>query len=184
MINLGNTLETKEYLSRVSLEKPSSKFKKSYIEAIIEFQTEGRYIDLQIDELEKDFESYIARLAKESTGEQLVPGRVPQTVHWLISEGQYIGRLSIRHELNEYLLQVGGHIGYDIRPSMRGLGYGTKQLELGLEKAKQLGLEKVLLTCDNTNTASRKIIENQGGIFENEVEVEGGVPKLRYWINL
>lgn len=175
---------SKDKCQGATLNKPSLEYKESYLEAVLEFQSEGRYTDLQVDALEKNFQSYITKLEQESAGEQLAPGRVPQTVYWLIDEGQYIGRLSIRHELNEYLLQVGGHIGYDIRPSMRGCGYGTKQLELGLEKARQLGLEKVLLTCDNTNIASRKIIESQGGILENEVEVEGGVPKLRFWIHL
>ena len=99
--------------------------------------------------------------------------------------GEFIGRVSIRHALTEHLLAVGGLIGYDIRPSKRGQGYGNKILELALPKAKELGISRVLITCDVTNAASRKIIEKNGGILENQVpNPETGVDKLRYWVDV
>jgi predicted acetyltransferase len=80
---------------------------------------------------------------------------------------------------------MGGHIGYEIRPVKRRQGYGTEILRLGLEKARELGLRKVLVTSDEDNIGSRKIIEHNGGIFENAIEIEGDpVQKLRYWIDI
>jgi predicted acetyltransferase len=114
---------------------------------------------------------------------RLKSGRVPASEFWLSDDDKFIGRLSLRHELNEYLLKMGGHIGYEIRPSKRRQGYGTEILRLGLEKARELGLLKVLVTCDEDNIGSKKIIEHNGGIFENAIEIEGDpVKNLRYWI--
>ncbi len=82
-------------------------------------------------------------------------------------------------------MHTGGHIGYVIRPSKRRLGYGTVLLRLGLNKARERGLSRVLLTCGETNSASRKIIEANGGQFEDAVVVAGQTAKtLRYWISL
>src|SRR3989344_8456793 len=86
---------------------------------------------------------------------------------------QYIGRLSIRHKLNDHLLKIGGHIGYDIRPSKRSRGYGTAILRLGLPKAKELRIERALLTCNENNIASLKIIEKAGGVLESKVQNPG-----------
>ena len=115
----------------------------------------------------------------------LPPGWVAETVLWLVDNDIFIGRASIRHSLNEHLLKIGGHIGYFIRPSMRRRGYGKSILNLALIEAKKMGLQKVLVTCDETNTGSRKIIEANGGVLENIVE--NGLdmpPKRRYWITI
>ena len=96
---------------------------------------------------------------------------------------QWIGKLTLRTALDERFLRSGGHIGYEIRPSQRRHGYGTALLRLGLEKARERGLRRVLLTCTETNIGSRKIIEANGGLLENAVLVDG-VKKLRYWIDL
>ena len=106
---------------------------------------------------------------------------MPATALWLVDNGEFIGSLSLRHRLNENLLKMGGHIGYSIRPSARKRGYGTKILELALPIAKSLGIDKVLVTCDDDNTGSAKIIEKNGGVLENKVEHEGKL-KRRYWI--
>lgn len=97
----------------------------------------------------------------------------------------WIGLLTLRLHLNEQFLHSGGHIGYVVRPSKRRCGYGTALLRLGLDKARERGLQRVLLTCNETNIGSRKIIETNGGQFENAVVVEGQEDqKLRYWITL
>jgi len=83
------------------------------------------------------------------------------------------------------LRNIGGHIGFNIRPSERRRGYGTAILALTLEKAKELRLKRVLVTCDDNNVASAKIIEKNGGILEDKYwndELEQ--PKRRYWIEL
>ncbi len=87
--------------------------------------------------------------------------------------------------MTEHLMAVGGHIGYAIRASMRGKGYGNKILELAIPEAKKLGIDRVLVTCDVTNLASRKIIEKNRGILENQVRnPETGIDKLRFWISV
>ena len=169
---------------------PSAEYKDSFVEAVKEFQKDtefplgtGWYHDLLLSELEKDFESFVRRLLNQSEGKGLPQGFVPQDNFWLIDEGEFIGATRIRHQLNEHLLQIGGHIGYAIRPSKRGKGYGNKILALGLQKAKEMGIERVRITCDVDNIPSRKIIERNGGILENEIpNPETDVNKARFWI--
>lgn len=170
--------------------KPSTHYENSFIQAVKEYQIANDddrrdIFDLNIEDLKNNFLHYIENLLSESEGENLPEGYVPQTTYWLIDNDEFIGRVSIRHTLTEFLLQEGGHIGYDIRPSKRGKGYGKKILELALPKAKELGIDKVLITCNETNIGSKKIIESNGGILENKVHLYEGKPaKLRYWIAL
>ena len=124
---------------------------------------------------------YLEILGNESTGTNLKEGRVPST--FLIAEidGKLVGRASIRHELNDFLLSVGGHIGYGVRPSYRRQGFATEILRQSLTYIHGLGVREVLVTCDDDNFGSIKVIESQGGILENKVEFEGTL-KRRYWI--
>jgi len=169
---------------------PSAQHKESFLEALREYQKEDSEIKtdlnfLNIPLLEKDFQSYINMLFNISLGKNLPSGYVPETTYWLVDGDEYIGRIGIRHTLNESLLREGGHVGYNIRPSRRQQGFGTKILSLGLPKIKELGIEKALVTCDENNVGSKKIIVANGGIFENSVEMSQGRPrKLRYWIIL
>ena len=167
----------------MELVRPSVKYKDSYIEA--ERELVERKDDVSIDELESDFTSFVTRLHERSFGKHLKPGYVPESMFWLVEDDRYIGQARIRHKLNDNLLNIGGHIGYYIRPSMRNKGYGTKILKLALPQAKELGIDRALLTCDETNIGSRKIIEKNGGVLENKVpNPEGGPDKLRFWVNL
>lgn len=164
---------------------PSVQYKHSFLEAVREFQTEGRNSDINLSEIENDFDSFVAKINDQAEGKNLPEGWVPQTVFWLVNNGIFIGKVSVRHLLTEKLLQIGGHIGYEIRPSEREKGYGKEILKMVLPKAKELGIQKALVTCDSTNIASRKIIESAGGILENEIAGENGtVSKLRFWIEL
>lgn len=163
--------------------RPSIKYKKSFIEATKEpgarklFERFRKYFQ------KKPFEEFVKTIKGYAEGKNLQPGYVPETTYWLISKGEYIGRLSIRHRLTEHLLKEGGHIGYEIRPSKRKKGYGKEILKLGLEKAKKLGLKKVLVTCNKDNIASKKIILKNGGVFENMIKNEGkNYYTMRFWI--
>lgn len=174
----------------MKLVQPDIKYKDSFIAGAKEFFGEDSlrakdYQKLNFDELQTDFTSYVKKLLSQSKGENLPEGYVPQTTYWLIEGEEFIGRVSIRHTLTDHLLKLGGHIGYDIRPSKRRQGYGKKILELALPRAKELGIEKVLVTCDAGNIGSKKIIEENGGVFENQVKQGEGMPaKLRYWIKI
>jgi len=169
---------------------PSVTYKESFIQAVKEYHSidakdRKDIYSLNIDELQTDFSSYVKQLQERAEGKNLPEEYVPDTTYWLIDNGEFIGRVSLRHTLTESLLKEGGHVGYDIRPSKRNKGYGKRILELALQKAKEQGIHKVLVTCDETNIASKKIIEANGGIFENAIEVKEGKPKkLRYWIKI
>ena len=164
-----------------TLNLPSKRCETSYREALAEAHAEGRHFD--IDLIGLDFDHLLEKLEGERRGDHLPPGCVPQTTLWLELEGKYLGRVAIRHMMNETLLLIGGHIGYDIRPSERRAGFGTIALRLALPRARKLGLKRVLITCDDDNVASRRIIERNGGLFENAVD-HAGVRKLRFWVDL
>ena len=117
-------------------------------------------------------------------GKRLPRGWVPASVFFLLHNGRFIGRVSIRHRLNDFLRRIGGHIGYYIRSDERRKGYGSLILKLTLDKARRLGLKRVLVTCDEGNLGSQKIIEKNGGRLENVEPTENGPPKRRYWIEL
>jgi len=169
---------------------PSSEYKESFLEAVKEYQKDKSndrvdILFLNTTLLKDDFQSYVDKLEDRSHGKNLPNGYVADTTYWLVDNNEFIGRVSLRHELTQNLLREGGHIGYDIRPSKRNNGYGKKALELALPKAKALGITKALITCDETNIGSKKIIEVNGGILENSISMGNGKPqKLRYWIRL
>lgn len=169
---------------------PTVKYKDSFLEALQEYSQETHddrldLLSLNPEELRDDFGSYVTRLLEESDGKHLPKGYVPQSTYWLIDGDTFVGRASVRQMLTPELLRIGGHIGYDVRPSKRKMGYGKEILKLALPKAKELGIAKILVTCDETNIGSKKIIEANGGVFENSEPQGNGLPdKLRYWITL
>ncbi len=108
--------------------------------------------------------------------------RVPSTYYWITagdgaSDDEVVGFLHLRHVLNEFLLERGGHIGYSVRPSARGRGHASAALALALREAAGRGIDRVLLTCDDDNEPSRRTIESNGGVLE---DVRDGM--RRYWI--
>ena len=113
--------------------------------------------------------------------ETVTPGFVTAHTFFALDDNKIVGIINARHELNDYLLNFGGHIGYSVRKSERRKGYGKKMLNYISEFLFSLGLEKVLITCDKKNIASKRTIESCGGILENEVLDESRTT-LRYWI--
>lgn len=171
----------------IRLVLPSIKYKKSFLAAVQEFKKENNLyvlsVDIPISVVTKNFAAYVKRIRNLAKGIGLTKGYVPETVFWLTDGSKFIGRTSIRHKLNKHLRLIGGHIGYEIRPSERKKGYGKKILEMALIKAQKLGINKSLVTCDETNVASRKIIEHCGGVLKDARSQGKGKPrKLLFWI--
>ncbi|MDR9828980.1 GNAT family N-acetyltransferase [Vibrio sp. FNV 38] len=132
-----------------------------------------------------DFQSYVKRLTDEAVGINLRQGYVPCSHFWFVdSNSSILGVIRIRHNIdNEFLSLEAGHIGYDIAPSYRKQGHGSKMLEFALAIANDLGIVRALITADEDNVASRQVIENNGGEFEKIVT--GKVfpePLARYWV--
>jgi len=162
------------------LSPPDAQYKKSFIAAIREFEREGVRPPWQYDKLENHFDEYVATL--KAAADDPMPGLVPQSTYWLIADGAYAGTINIRHRLTNSLKRYGGHIGYRIRPMMRRKGYGTLQLKLALPKVWSMGISKALITCDDDNIGSQKIIEANGGILQDKVDNKRQALTRRYWI--
>ena len=130
------------------------------------------------------FKRYLELLAAQARGEHLPPGHVPSTFLFAFAGTRIVGRVSIRHTLTPHLERLGGHIGYVVVPEFRRQGYATAMLAQALLFAReQLGLPRVLVTCDDDNVGSIKAIEKNGGVLENVVAAPDlATPKRRYWI--
>jgi predicted acetyltransferase len=164
---------------------PAITWRESFLEALSEYHADGMYLHRDIDAIDADFAGFLRSIHASVDPVFTPPGMVPQTHYWLVDGLAYVGRLSLRHGLNDSLRRTGGHIGYDIRPSKRRMGYGHRMLPLGLEEARKRGLTHVLLTSSEQNVVSRRIIEANGGVLQDVIEVEGEpAPICRYWITL
>lgn len=133
----------------------------------------------------KDFLRYTQQLSEHHLGRNLPQGYVPCSYYWLF-DGQVIyGAIRLRHRIDDpFLANECGHIGYDVAPSQRHRRYGTIMLSLALEKASNLGIERVLLTASEDNVASRRVIEANGGQFDGVIYGEVFAEMLaRYWIH-
>lgn len=130
------------------------------------------------------FAAWVARLADESDPTRPPdPDRVRCTYRWIVEGGQVLGGIALRHRLDDFLLRVGGHIGYGIRPTARRRGVATWALGRMLEEARALGLDRVLVACAADNIASARTIERSGGVLEDIRDTELGAAR-RYWITL
>jgi predicted acetyltransferase len=130
------------------------------------------------------FSRYLDVLAEQAKGVNLPPNFVPSTFLFAFVGPRIVGRVSIRHSLNTFLERVGGHIGYVVVPEFRRRGYATTTLRLSVQIAREkLGIDRILVTCDDDNIGSIRTIEKNGGILENVVSgPDLDKPKRRYWI--
>ena len=163
--------------------QPTARYKDSYIDAVREYIGEDANFAWKPEILEERFDEYLRVLRQNET--EPLAGRVPATQFWLIVDGAaYGGELDLRHYLNSALRRYGGHIGYRIRPSQRRRGYGTLLCRLGLEEARRRGIARALITCDDDNIGSRKIIEANGGRLADKIDNGRAALTRRYWIAL
>ena len=158
--------------------------KDSFMEAVAEFRAEDPPWDFALGyDHANGFLDYVRKNEQWSRGEALPAGHVPATFYVGVVHGVVVGRLSLRHKLNDFLAKVGGHIGYGVRPSERRRGYATAMLRLALPHAAAVGIKRALLTCDVGNVGSARVIERCGGILESVTnDPTLAVQKRRYWI--
>lgn len=144
---------------------------------------EKEYFEMYSEAL-SDFNGYILKLNNTAKGIGLPDGWGPSYTYWLTNiKDEILGVVRIRTSLNnEFVRRIAGHIGYDISPLFRRKGYGNLLLKLALEKTVMINLDKVLITCDDDNIPSKKVIENNGGKFESRILKNTEL--LRYWITL
>ncbi len=134
---------------------------------------------------ELKYTEMLERLRKDVIGEDLPSDRVPHTMLYGFVDDKIIGRVSVRHELNDYLRRRGGHIGYAVAPRFRKKGYATEMVGQALEYCRKLGLPRVMITCAEHNTPSWKIIEHFGGILQDQMwDDEEDELMRRYWVRL
>ncbi|MTI65480.1 MAG: GNAT family N-acetyltransferase [Firmicutes bacterium] len=130
---------------------------------------------------EEWYQLIVDNSCEETVKEDLVPASTYLGIS--VKDGRLIGMIDIRHRLNDFLFNYGGHIGYSVRKSERQKGYATEMLSLALRKCLNLGMDRVLITCDKKNIASAKTIIKNGGELENEVVEENEIIQ-RYWIKI
>jgi len=173
------------------LTPPTTRVHASFLAAMAEFRDEGRggpgddtALGREIREHASRwtepgaFGRYLRSLRDQALEDSPRPDRhVPSTTLWWVSGEEYLGRIAIRHRLTPWLREYGGHIGYDIRPSARRRGHGTAMLAAALPVAGALGIDPALITCDEDNSGSRKVIEANRGVLDDKRGV-----KLRYWV--
>ena len=171
------------------LVEPTVALRESFVAAMQEFREEGRGGDSTMVGTDlvrwggrwntvAGFAAYVGSVIYDR--EEAAPrdaGRVPSTTLWWGDGSHYLGRIAIRHRLTPALRELGGHIGYDVRRSARRQGHATAMLAAALPLAASLGIDPVLVTCDDTNLGSRKVIEGNGGVLEDQRGV-----KLRFWV--
>lgn len=133
----------------------------------------------------QSYEQWMKHIAENSNKETVKEGFVPATTFLAIrlEDNELVGMIDIRHELNEFLFDFGGNIGYSIRKGERRKGYATEMLKLALEECKKIGLDKVLLTCSKSNLGSAKTMVNNCAVLEREVKKWQDIIQ-RYWIVL
>lgn len=173
----------------VSLERPSVELFDSWARAVAEFgeghiNGSGLVAPVTPDRATLDLLIEKAKLLAD-TSVELPDDAVHNDLFWLVDNGEVVGFLSVRHRLNDWLRAVGGHVGYSVRATMRRQGYATAALALAVRRAREIGVDRVMVTCNDDNVGSYRTIERVGGVLQDvSDQSELGYPALRrYWID-
>jgi|GEM_PF-252116 len=134
----------------------------------------------------EDYDDFLQKTMQFYHNDGIPEQFVQAAIYFLMDEKEekILGAINIRYRLNDYLEKFGGHIGYGVAPGERRKGYAAKMLKLALDKCREIGLARVLITCNKDNIASAKTIVKNGGTLENELAEDDGTIVQRYWITL
>jgi predicted acetyltransferase len=170
----------------LELVKPATAHRAEYLAMADEFIAErGNYPYNDIELARADFATFVRELEDEAQGINLPEGIAPQQTYLLLKDGvTVVGEIRFRPSIEPPFERHNGHAGYNIRPSMRGRGYATRQLALVIEEARRLGLPGLLLPVEGENLVSARVIEKNGGRFLREAVLGDGTPVRSYWIAL
>jgi predicted acetyltransferase len=153
---------------------PTAAVRDSFLEAARDLRDEGWLATFPVEQVAADFAGYVRRVQAEEQA-----WGVPVTTFWYTEGPLYLGTVIVRHQLTPELARDGGHIGYHVAPRHRRQGHATAMLTAAVRYCRgELGLQRILVTCDNSNTGSKRVIEASGGVLENTLD---GV--CRFWIN-
>lgn len=172
-------------MNNLVLIEPSKDFKNQYIEMIEEWkEIDEKMVPFVLRFDYEDFDSFLDRI--KNLRDNLIEDErtVNSSTLWLVEDKvRIVGAVNIRHKLNSYLMEIGGHIGYGIRPTSRRRGYATEILNQALRHAKTLGITRALVTCDKDNVGSARTIIKNNGVLDSEAVING-VEIQRYWIEI
>lgn len=171
-------------MQNIRLILPHEKYAASYLSFIAEMRSLGEQIwDAVVPGESESIADFVARQHRAEIHPE--PGLVPETFYWAVSGDEVVGRIAVRHFLNKNLEEFGGHIGYEVRPSVRRRGIATAMLGLVLGESKTKKIGRVLLTCAPDNIASNRTIQKNGGVLAGTKFVERIQRDTNYyWIEL
>jgi|GEM_PF-1552594 len=160
----GMYLEVEENLAHdFSLVPPHSRYRDTVLEAAREMHPEGWMLTLDPAWKDHEFSRYVEDL--EARRQLRNDTQVPDTTYWAVCNGEYLGRITVRHEINIWVGSVGGHVGYEVRPKFRRRGLGAAMLKKFIPILRDMNFVQVLITCDEDNLASRKVAESAGARY-------------------
>lgn len=160
------------------LVRPAEGYRDTFLAGLAELRAEGLpwYSGPAYADVDTDFSGFVARLLAQAK-----EGAPPKTQLWAIVDERFAGRIGIHHALTDALRREGGHVGYDTVPSFRRRGVATAMLRAALPVARELGLDEVLMTCDDTNAGSIRVIEANGGVLRATTVLDPARPAKRYY---
>lgn len=167
-------------LPPIELQAPQARHRAAFLAMIDEFRRHGEAPHHQKPLLRADgFDAHLAALQRS----EATPGRPPWRPYWAMDAamGELLGLTALRHTLDAPMAEVGGHIGFQVRPSRRGQGLGRQIFGLTLAQARAHGLERVLVLCAPDNAPSLAVVRRHGGVFEREASAAGQT-LLRFWV--
>lgn len=171
-------------MSTLTFSQPDTCHRQTVLELLHAFEQTGNIPIHGGDELHqfgRDYAAWLDYVYAPAATNRFGYAKVPSSIYLALRGTQAVGIINLRHQLNDFLMQHGGHIGYSTHPNCQGQGIATAMTTFGITVLRTLGTTDILITCQDSNRASARVIEKCGGILENTVMGGNGAIR-RYWI--